>query len=105
MRAAGFGPLAIGASLLLGASVGGELLNPGAPELLTVSAKTGVPTQVMWEYILPLVLPVLIAGVKATQAVLQGGLAGAGDAIGVLAAFDVIFTVAGWLLFTYVVRD
>lgn len=59
MRAAGFSPVAIGAALLLGASVGGELLNPGAPELLTVSAKTGVPTQEMWPKILPLVLPVL----------------------------------------------
>jgi heme exporter protein B len=55
--------------------------------------------------LLPLVLPVLIAGVKATQAVLLGGLAAAGDALGVLVAFDVVFTVAGWLLFTYVVRD
>jgi len=55
--------------------------------------------------LLPLVLPVLIAGVKATQAVLAGGLATAGEALGVLGAFDVIFTVAGWLLFTYVVRD
>jgi heme exporter protein B len=55
--------------------------------------------------LLPLVLPVLIAGVKATQAVLLGGLAQAGDALGVLVAFDVVFTVAGWLLFTYVVRD
>lgn len=55
--------------------------------------------------LLPLVLPVLIAGVKGTQAVLAGGLARAGDAIGVLVAFDVVFTVAGWLLFTYVVRD
>ena len=59
MRAAGFSPLAIGSCLLLGASVGGELLNPGAPELLTVSAKTGVPTQQMWRNILPLVLPIL----------------------------------------------
>lgn len=59
MRAAGFSPLAIGSALLLGASVGGELLNPGAPELLTVSAKTGVPTQEMWTDVLPLVLPVL----------------------------------------------
>ncbi|HET6574393.1 MAG TPA: C4-dicarboxylate transporter DcuC [Fimbriiglobus sp.] len=59
MRAAGFSPLATGAALLLGASVGGELLNPGAPELLTISAKTGVPTQGMWQVILPLVLPVL----------------------------------------------
>jgi len=55
--------------------------------------------------LLPLVLPVLIAGVKATQAVLAGGLAAAGDALSVLIAFDVIFTVAGWLLFTYVIRD
>jgi heme exporter protein B len=55
--------------------------------------------------LLPLVLPVLIAGVKATQAVLLGGLGQATDAVGVLAAFDVVFTVAGWLLFTHVVRD
>ncbi|HVK18147.1 MAG TPA: C4-dicarboxylate transporter DcuC [Fimbriiglobus sp.] len=59
MRAAGFSPLAIGAALLLGASVGGELLNPGAPELLTVSSLTKVPTTGMWQQILPLVLPVL----------------------------------------------
>lgn len=55
--------------------------------------------------LLPLVLPVLVAGVKATQAVLAGGLAAAGDAVAVLLAFDVVFTVAGWLLFPYVVRD
>jgi len=55
--------------------------------------------------LLPLSLPVLIAGVKGTQAVLIGGLAAASDALGVLGAFDVIFTVAGWLLFTYVVQD
>jgi DcuC family C4-dicarboxylate transporter len=59
MRAAGFSPLAIGGALLLGASVGGELLNPGAPELLTVSSLTKVPTTGMWQQILPLVLPVL----------------------------------------------
>ena len=42
MRAAGYSMATIGACLLLGASVGGELLNPGAPELLTVFDKTGV---------------------------------------------------------------
>ena len=36
MRAAGYSMATIGACLLLGVSVGGELLNPGAPELLTV---------------------------------------------------------------------
>lgn len=45
MRAAGYSRATIGACLLLGASVGGELLNPGAPELLTVFNKTGVSTQ------------------------------------------------------------
>jgi heme exporter protein B len=55
--------------------------------------------------LLPLLVPLLIAAVGATRAVLAGGLAGAGDALTVLAAFDVVFAVAGWLLFEYVVRD
>jgi C4-dicarboxylate transporter, DcuC family len=41
MRGAGFHPLTIGSALLLGASVGGELFNPGAPELNSVMEKTG----------------------------------------------------------------
>jgi DcuC family C4-dicarboxylate transporter len=45
LRALGYSPAVVGATLLLGASVGGELFNPGAPELLTVSAKTNVDTR------------------------------------------------------------
>ncbi len=61
MRSAGFSPLAIGASLLLGASVGGELLNPSAVELLAVKAKTGTDLrELSWGYIPPLVFPVLV---------------------------------------------
>src|SRR5262249_10911298 len=37
LRAAGLSPVTAGAALLLGASLGGELLNPGAPELQTVA--------------------------------------------------------------------
>jgi len=55
--------------------------------------------------LLPAVVPVLIAGVKATQGVLEGGLGAAGGALGVLAAFDIIFVVAGVLLFEQVIRD
>jgi heme exporter protein B len=55
--------------------------------------------------LLPLLMPLLIAAVGATRAVLAGGLADAREALAVLAAFDVIFSVAGWLLFEYVVRD
>ncbi|HEY8504307.1 MAG TPA: C4-dicarboxylate transporter DcuC [Gemmataceae bacterium] len=39
MRAGGLSPATAGASLLLGASIGGELLNPGAPELRTVATE------------------------------------------------------------------
>jgi DcuC family C4-dicarboxylate transporter len=60
MRAAGYSMAAIGACLLLGASVGGELLNPGAPELLTVSAANpkhprSSPQAQATEYLPPLV--------------------------------------------------
>lgn len=37
LRAAGVSPVTAGSALLLGTSIGGELLNPGAPELQTIS--------------------------------------------------------------------
>jgi heme exporter protein B len=55
--------------------------------------------------VLPLLMPLLIAAVKATEAVLAGGLASAGEALGVLASFDVIFVTAGALLFPAMLRD
>jgi heme exporter protein B len=55
--------------------------------------------------LLPLLVPVLIGGVKATEAALQGGLDAAAAPLGVLAAFDAIFLVAGVLLFEQVIRD
>ncbi len=66
MRSAGFSSLTIGASLLLGASVGGELLNPSAVELLAVKAKTGTDLrELSWGYIPPLVFPVLVVSLLA----------------------------------------
>lgn len=53
--------------------------------------------------LLPLLVPVLIGGVKATDAALRAGPAAA--ALGVLVAFDAIFVVAGVLLFEQVIRD
>ncbi len=55
--------------------------------------------------LLPLLVPVLIGGVKATQAILVAGLAAAREPLGVMVAFDVIVTVAGVLLFEQVVRE
>jgi DcuC family C4-dicarboxylate transporter len=43
LRAARLSPLTIGAALLLGASLGGDLLNPGAPEWRTVSTTPLTP--------------------------------------------------------------
>ena len=77
----------------------------GATLFAAIAVRTRAREVLLPLLLLPLVLPVLIAGVKATQAVLAGGLGTAGDALGVLVAFDVVFAVAGWLLFAYVVRD
>lgn len=64
MRAAGFTPAATGAALLLGVSVGGELLNPGAPELLTIQStvrhQSVIDTREMMPYLLRVVLPQLV---------------------------------------------
>src|SRR5262249_47047196 len=46
----------IGAGLLLGASIGGELLNPGAPELRTVSSALQVDAADVVARVLPLIL-------------------------------------------------
>jgi C4-dicarboxylate transporter, DcuC family len=62
MRAAGLSAATIGATMLLGASIGGELLNPGAPELNTVAqrlsnATTTVSSKDVVPSIVPLVFP------------------------------------------------
>jgi heme exporter protein B len=83
--------------------------NVGFAALATLFAAVAVRTrarEVMLPLLLlPLLVPLLIGGVESTRAVLEGGLAAARDGIAVLAAFDVVFAVAGWLLFAYVVRD
>lgn len=83
--------------------------NLGFAALATLFAAVAVRTrarEVMLPLLLlPLLVPLLIGAVQATRAVLAGGLAAARDGLAVLGAFDVVFLVAGWLLFTYVVRD
>jgi len=83
--------------------------NLGVAALATLFAAITVRTRAR-EVLLPLLLlpvlaPLVIAAVSATRTVLASGLAAAGDAVGVLVAFDVIFGVAGWLLFPFAVRD
>jgi DcuC family C4-dicarboxylate transporter len=68
LLAARLSPITIGSALMLGASLGGELLNPGAPELRTVVAETKKAAEALGQesaimggadcvpYILPLAL-------------------------------------------------
>jgi DcuC family C4-dicarboxylate transporter len=60
LRSAGISPITTGAALLIGASIGGELLNPGAPELLTIQSKTGVDTRQMMGPVARLLIPHLL---------------------------------------------
>jgi len=57
MRLARFSAETIGATMLLGASIGGELLNPGAPELITVGTALHIPTTDVIPRLIPL-LPI-----------------------------------------------
>ncbi|MET0152614.1 MAG: heme exporter protein CcmB [Candidatus Binatia bacterium] len=82
--------------------------NLGFAALATLFASISVGTRAR-EVILPLLIfpvlvPLLIAAVKAS-AVLLGGAGEAGIWLRVLVAFDVVFTVAGWLLFEHVLRE
>jgi heme exporter protein B len=83
--------------------------NVGFSALATLFAAVAVRTRarevMLPVLLLPLVVPLLIGAVVATRTVLADGLAAAGDGLTVLVAFDVVFGVAGWLLFAYVVRD
>jgi C4-dicarboxylate transporter, DcuC family len=56
MLAARISPLTTGAALLLGSSLGGELLNPGAPELRTVTSALGVDAAACVSRIFPLLM-------------------------------------------------
>ena len=84
--------------------------NIGFSALVTLFAAISVGTRAR-EVILPLVVfpllvPLLISAVKASALLLAGaGVAEAAIWIQVLVAFDVVFTVAGWLLFEHVLRE
>lgn len=57
MRAAGLSSVVIGSTILLGASIGGELFNPGAPELNTVGQRLGVSPSKLVSKVAPFLFP------------------------------------------------
>jgi DcuC family C4-dicarboxylate transporter len=88
MRAAGYTPATVGACLLLGASAGGELLNPGAPELLTVFKETGVSTAEQATRYLPRPVAVQLAVAAAVLWLMSVWWERAGDGPGRPAAAE-----------------
>jgi heme exporter protein B len=56
--------------------------------------------------VLPLLVPLVICAVEASRIVMAGGSAvSAGAWLRVLATFDVIFSVAGWMIFEQLVQE
>jgi heme exporter protein B len=56
--------------------------------------------------VLPLLVPLVICAVEASRIVMAGGsVASAGAWLRVLATFDVMFSVAGWMIFEQLVQE
>jgi heme exporter protein B len=74
--------------------------------LASISGRTRAGDLILPMLAVPMFVPALIAGVKASAATLAGApLARVGTWLGVLVAFDALFIAAGYLLFEYVVRE
>jgi len=95
-------PLALAVVCLLG--------NVGFSALATLFASIAVGTRqrevILPLLVFPLLVPLVIAAVKASAVALGSGRPeDAGVWLQVLIAFDVVFSVAGWLLFEHVLRE
>lgn len=67
MIAAGYSPVAAGATVLIGCSVGGNLFNPGEPDIVAVKGATGVPVASVID---AAVVPTLLAAVVGIAALM-----------------------------------
>ena len=84
--------------------------NVGYSALATLFASISVASRarevVLPLLIFPVLVPLVIAAVKASAVFLGSGASDdAAVWVRILVAFDVVFTVAGWLLFEYVLQE
>ena len=74
--------------------------------LAAISGRTRAGDLLLPILAIPLFIPAIIAGVKASEAALSGfPLAAASQWLGILVAFDVLFVTLGALLFEHVIRE
>jgi heme exporter protein B len=74
--------------------------------LAAISSRTRAGDLLLPILAIPLFIPAIIAGVKASEAALSGfPLAAASQWLGILVAFDVLFVTLGALLFEHVIRE
>lgn len=79
---------------------------PLATLLAAVSGRLRAGDMLLPVLLVPLFVPALIAGVRCSATILNGGgMAQSGPWLSVLLAFDVMFLVAGYLLFEFVLRE
>ena len=98
----GAGILRLAPVILLGA-LGFAAL---ATLLAAISGRTHAGDLLLPLLAVPMFVPALIAGVKASSAALAGEpLAAMAAWLKILTAFDVLFVVSGWLLFEFVVGE
>lgn len=94
--------LRLGPVLLLG-TLGFSAL---ATLLTAISGRTRMGDLLLPILAVPMFVPALIAGVKASSIVLGGApLSAIAQWLRILVAFDVLFVTAGYLLFEYVARE
>lgn len=99
--------LSIGSPLpLVSAFVLGALGLAAVGSLFGVVAESARTREAIFPMlVLPLVTPVLIAGVRATDLAAAGRTSEAMSWLGLLAAFDVVFVSVGLLVFSYLMED
>jgi ABC-type transport system involved in cytochrome c biogenesis permease component len=74
--------------------------------LAAISSRTRAGDLLLPILAIPLFIPAIIAGVKASEAALSGfPLASASQWLGILIAYDVLFVTLGALLFEHVIRE
>jgi len=74
--------------------------------LASISTRTRIGELILPLLVIPVFVPALIGGVKASAVILSGApLADAAVWLRIISAFDILYAVAGYLLFDYVVGE